>query len=350
MYEDDTPPAERRAQALSLDRDLLRELLGPGGAPRPDRPGCAGGRRAATCAAIRVSPDELHDVLRRRGDLRIGEYDTELAESLISERRAVFVRFASDERLIAAEDAGRYRDALGAMPPSGLPEVFLESEPDPLQSLVARYARSRGPFTTGEANDAFRPRRRAGAARPRAGGEARPRRAPAGRDGARVVRPRRPPPAAPRVARRAAQGGRAGRAGDARALPAELARRRPQGDASRGARAAPGAVAARLALGVGGAAAPGTRLPAGAPRPAVRDRRGRVGRRGPRPGRALLPRGRLGSRDGRRAPPLPRERLTTAFARRWPAAPSSGSTCSRAPASSPSPHCPRCGISSGRAR
>ncbi|MCS7007750.1 MAG: helicase-related protein, partial [Gaiellaceae bacterium] len=28
MYEDDTPPAERRAQALSLDRDLLRELMG----------------------------------------------------------------------------------------------------------------------------------------------------------------------------------------------------------------------------------------------------------------------------------------------------------------------------------
>ena len=28
MYEDDTPPAERRAQALSLDRELLRELLG----------------------------------------------------------------------------------------------------------------------------------------------------------------------------------------------------------------------------------------------------------------------------------------------------------------------------------
>ena len=28
MYEDDTPPAERRAQALALNRDLLRELLG----------------------------------------------------------------------------------------------------------------------------------------------------------------------------------------------------------------------------------------------------------------------------------------------------------------------------------
>ena len=78
-----------------------------------------------------------------------------LLNHLVSERRAVFVTFASDERLIAAEDAGRYRDALGAMPPSGLPEVFLESEPDPLQSLVARYARTRGPFTTGEANDHF---------------------------------------------------------------------------------------------------------------------------------------------------------------------------------------------------
>ena len=28
MYEGDTPNAERRAAALSLDRDLLRELLG----------------------------------------------------------------------------------------------------------------------------------------------------------------------------------------------------------------------------------------------------------------------------------------------------------------------------------
>ena len=62
---------------------------------------------------------------------------------------------ARDERLIAAEDAGRYRDALGAMPPSGLPEVFLESGEEPLRSLVARFARSRGPFTTADANEHF---------------------------------------------------------------------------------------------------------------------------------------------------------------------------------------------------
>jgi ATP-dependent Lhr-like helicase len=65
------------------------------------------------------------------------------------------VRFADEQRLIAAEDAGRYRDALGVMPPGGLPEVFLEGAPDALDQLVARYARGRGPFTTTQANERF---------------------------------------------------------------------------------------------------------------------------------------------------------------------------------------------------
>ena len=71
------------------------------------------------------------------------------------ERRAVHVRVAGERRLIAAEDAGRYRDAVGAMPPGGLPEVFLEADDEPLHSLVRRFARSRGPFTTAEANERF---------------------------------------------------------------------------------------------------------------------------------------------------------------------------------------------------
>jgi ATP-dependent helicase Lhr and Lhr-like helicase len=154
MYEDDTPPAERRAQALSLDRDLLRELLGQEELRDLIDPGALEEVEGYLRGDPR-SPDELHDLLRRRGDLRSDEFATELAESLIRERRAVFVRVASEERLIAAEDAGRYRDALGAMPPSGLPEVFLESGEEPLRSLVARFARSRGPFTTAEANDRF---------------------------------------------------------------------------------------------------------------------------------------------------------------------------------------------------
>src|SRR5207247_1532222 len=60
-----------------------------------------------------------------------------------------------DERLVAAEDAGRYRDALGVMPPAGLPEAFLEGGPGALRSLVQRFARGRGPFTTAEINAWF---------------------------------------------------------------------------------------------------------------------------------------------------------------------------------------------------
>ena len=154
MYEDDTPPAERRAQALSLDRDLLRELLGQ----EELRDLLDAGALEEVEAQLRGNPrnaDQLHDQLRLRGDLREGEYDEGFAQTLLRERRALLVRFADEERLIAAEDAGRYRDALGVMPPGGLPEVFLEGAPDALAQLVARYARGRGPFTTAQANKRF---------------------------------------------------------------------------------------------------------------------------------------------------------------------------------------------------
>jgi ATP-dependent Lhr-like helicase len=154
MYEDDTPPAERRAQALSLDRDLLRELLGqeelrdlldPDAVAEVERSLRPDARNA----------DELHDLLRLRGDLRPGEFDEAHAAVLEAERRAYRARVQTEERLIAAEDAGRYRDALGVMPPGGLPDVFLEPGEGPLRSLVLRYARGRGPFTTREAAEHF---------------------------------------------------------------------------------------------------------------------------------------------------------------------------------------------------
>jgi ATP-dependent helicase Lhr and Lhr-like helicase len=107
---------------------------------------------------LRGSPrnaDQLHDQLRLRGDLRAGEYDEGFAQTLLRERRALVVRIAGEERLIAADDAGRYRDAVGVMPPGGLPEVYLEGGPESLEQLVLRYARGRGPFTTAEANDRF---------------------------------------------------------------------------------------------------------------------------------------------------------------------------------------------------
>jgi ATP-dependent Lhr-like helicase len=154
MYEDDTPPAERRAQALSLDRELLRELLGSEELRELLAPEALDSVERELRGSPR-DPDELHDKLRLRGDLRSGEYDPEQARVIVAERRAVFVRIAGEMRLIAAEDAGRYRDALGAMPPSGLPDAFLEGGPDSLRQLVLRFAKGRGPFTTDEANDRF---------------------------------------------------------------------------------------------------------------------------------------------------------------------------------------------------
>ena len=149
MYEDDTPMAERRAQALSLDRDLLRELLGA----EELRDLLDGDAMAEVEDELRGrarTPDELHDLLLRRGDLEVGEFDETLSAELEAERRAIRVRIGGVPRLIAAEDAGRYRDAVGAMPPGGLPDAFLDAGENPLAFVLVRFARGRGPFTTGE--------------------------------------------------------------------------------------------------------------------------------------------------------------------------------------------------------
>lgn len=150
MYEDDTPLAERRAQALALDRDLLRELLGQEELRELIDPEALDQVEGELRGAPR-SPDTLHDLLLRRGDLAPGEFDEALAAPLEAERRAVRVRVSGAERLIAVEDAGRYRDAVGSMPPSGLPDVYLEGGEDPLGWILRRFARGRGPFTTEEA-------------------------------------------------------------------------------------------------------------------------------------------------------------------------------------------------------
>jgi ATP-dependent Lhr-like helicase len=150
MYEDDTPAAERRAQALSLDRELLRELLGQEELRELIDPGALG-EVEASLRPVPRNADELHDLLRRVGDLREGELDAGFAETLVRERRAFRARVGGADAVIAAEDGGLYRDAFGVMPPGGLPESFLEPvEEDALERVLLRYARSRGPFTTRE--------------------------------------------------------------------------------------------------------------------------------------------------------------------------------------------------------
>ena len=159
--------------------------------------------------------------------------------------------------------------------------------PDAMERLVRRFARTHGPFETDALRDRYgvdftpvlqaleRVRR------------ARARRAAPGRHAARVVRPRGAAAAAARLARRAAQGDRAGRPARARALPAELAGRRPPPAGgrrarppARGADRPPGAGAARRGVGARRAAAPRRRLLAVVDGPAVRRGRARVGRRG----------------------------------------------------------------------
>jgi ATP-dependent Lhr-like helicase len=50
------------------------------------------------------------------------------------------------QRYVAVEDVARYRDALGAPVPMGLPESLLEPVRDAAGDLVMRFARSHGPF------------------------------------------------------------------------------------------------------------------------------------------------------------------------------------------------------------
>ena len=157
MYEGDAPLAERRAAALALDRDLLADLLGADElrelldseaivAVELDAQCLSDGRRARNV-------DELHDVLRRVGDLTVEEINArcesgvaEGLNSLLGAKRVISVAVSGETRYIVAEDAARYRDALGCALPLGLPEVFTTPVARPLEELVARFARTHAPF------------------------------------------------------------------------------------------------------------------------------------------------------------------------------------------------------------
>ena len=90
--------ASRRAaaQALSLDRDLLRELLGQ--EELRDLLDAGAWSRWRSLIGEPKDADQLHDLLLRRGDLRVGEFDEAYAAVLETERRAIRVRVAGEER------------------------------------------------------------------------------------------------------------------------------------------------------------------------------------------------------------------------------------------------------------
>lgn len=164
LYEGDSPLAERRAAALSLDSRLLAELLGQ-----------AELRELLDAEVLAELESELQwltedrrikdgegvaDVLRVLGPLTDAELverggDPQWARDLAASRRAIRVRIAGGDHWAAIEDAGRLRDALGTALPVGVPEAFTEPVKDPLGDLLARFARTHGPFTSTQAAARF---------------------------------------------------------------------------------------------------------------------------------------------------------------------------------------------------
>ena len=164
MYEGDAPLAERRAQALTLDRDLLRELLGQEELRELlDADALADLELSLQALADERhadDPDQVHDLLRRLGDLATDEVGARTAggraeaslhlAELASSRRAVRARIGGEERWIAMEDVARYRDGVGVSAPPGVPQAFLGPAVGALDGLLARYARTHGPFLAAE--------------------------------------------------------------------------------------------------------------------------------------------------------------------------------------------------------
>ncbi len=161
MYEGDVPLAERKAQALTLDRELLRDLLGQEELRELLDPAVAVELEAElqrTDPSRRVgSADALHDLLRRLGELSLAELVHRCEEEpgpwlreLELARRVVPVRIGGQERYVAVEDVALYRDALGTVLPPGLPHVFLDPQEQAVERLLARWARTHGPFRATE--------------------------------------------------------------------------------------------------------------------------------------------------------------------------------------------------------
>jgi ATP-dependent Lhr-like helicase len=163
MYEGDAPLAERRAQALSLDRSILAELLGREELRDLIDPAALADLelelQLLTPDRKATGPDAMHDALRLLGDLSVDEAAARAGDpdavggwlaELEATRRALRLRIAGQQRWVAIEDASRFRDALGAAMPPGVPHAFLEPVADPVGDLVGRWARTHGPFLPDE--------------------------------------------------------------------------------------------------------------------------------------------------------------------------------------------------------
>ncbi|GAA1533125.1 ATP-dependent helicase [Nocardioides humi] len=160
VYEGDSPLAERRAAALTLDQGLLAELLGRAELRElldPDVLAEVEAELQRTVPERRARDAEgVVDLLRLLGPLTTAEVaarardDAPVAEwlgDLVAGRRVVEVRMPYGDAWAVVEDVARLRDGLGVPAPPGTPAAFTEPVEDPLADLVGRYARTHGPFT-----------------------------------------------------------------------------------------------------------------------------------------------------------------------------------------------------------
>jgi ATP-dependent Lhr-like helicase len=161
IYDADAPPAERRAQALTVDPERLRELLGDTELRRLLDPEVIAQHVRGLQRLERPAGylDAVHDLLLSVGDLSLDELRerctppgsaADWACELVNAGRAIAVSVAGQDRIAAIEDAAKLRDALGVRLPPGVPSALLEPAPSPVRDLVARYARTHGPFVSRE--------------------------------------------------------------------------------------------------------------------------------------------------------------------------------------------------------
>ncbi len=167
MYEGDSPLAERRAAALSLDSTLLAELLGRVELRELLDPDviAATGRQLQHLSSDRAARDAeaVADLLRLLGPLTTDEIAARAGgadvagwlESLLTAKRVLVVTFAGQSWWVAVEDIGRLRDGVGVAVPVGVPASFTAAVADPLGELLGRYARTHAPFTTADAAARF---------------------------------------------------------------------------------------------------------------------------------------------------------------------------------------------------
>ncbi len=167
LYDGDAPLAERRAQALTIDQDQLRELLGEADLRELlDADAIAEVEETAQCLAESYrarSADGIHDLCLKLGDLSREELARRVVspellvnvDRMVRSRRLLELRIAGERRIVAAEDAARYRDALGIPLPPGIAASLLEPVAHPVLELLRRYARTHGPFTAREPAERF---------------------------------------------------------------------------------------------------------------------------------------------------------------------------------------------------